>query len=219
MARKRNVPDSTKPPPIKERGKPEGIPLPQRADAALRLESLRGRVVRLLRKICSEQELVEDAWCEGLTRMLNKFPNGEWEFLDDVRLVNIVFGAARNWLRDHEPSVRLTSLLPDVEHWELNQGEHSNADELITDRSLNPEELVASRIDLLCVLRQFSCEELFFLFARWLDFEHEEIAHLAGMQPAAVRQRCTRIQQKVIERLREAGFEANRRRFRSTKKK
>lgn len=81
MARKRNVPDSTKPPPIKERGKPEGIPLPQRADAAHRLESLRGRVVRLLRKICSEQELVEDAWCEGLTRMLNKFPNGSGNFL------------------------------------------------------------------------------------------------------------------------------------------
>lgn len=218
MARKRKVPDS-KPPPIEERGKPEGIPLPQRADAALRLESLRGRVVRLLRAICSDQELAEDAWCEGLARMLNKFPNGEWEFLDDVRLVNIVFGAARNWLRDHEPSIPLAALIPDVARCESNQAEHPSPDELFTDQSLNPEELVASRIDLLSVLHHFSCEELFFLFARWLDFEHEEIAQLVGLQPAAVRQRCSRVQQQLVVRLREAGYEVNKKRFRRRMKK
>lgn len=151
--------------------------------------------------------------------MLNKFPNGEWEFLDDVRLVNIVFGTARNWLRDHEPSIRLAALIPDVEYCEPNQSEHPNSDELFTDQSLNPEELVASRIDLLSVLQHFSCEELFFLFARWLDFEHEEIAQLAGIQPAAVRQRCSRVQQQLIGRLRDAGFEVNRRRGKRTKKK
>lgn len=117
----------------------------------------------------------------GSIACAEQIPNGEWEHLEDIRLINIVFGAARNWLRDHEPSIRLAALLPDYECCELHQGEYPNTDELFADRSWNPGELDDSRIDLLSVLRHFSCEELFFLFARWFDFEHEEIAQLVGM--------------------------------------
>jgi hypothetical protein len=101
--------------------------------------------------------------------MLKKYPQQVWVQFPDSRLVNVFYGAARHWLRNHEPSIPLNALLSSLEqgypcHEELSE------DVLFVDESLNPENLVASRHDLLSMLRSLSTEELSKLFARWLDF-------------------------------------------------
>ena len=59
--------------------------------------------------------LIEDACHEGIVQMLKKYPQQVWVQFPDSRLVTICCGAARHWLRNHEPSIPLNALLSSLE--------------------------------------------------------------------------------------------------------
>ncbi len=149
-------------------------------------------------KGCTDADLLNQAIAEGITRMLERYP--QWGTIPTKQLLGTVVGTASNWLRDYNDLVALGNLFPDCEDPD------TQTETALGSTAFDPSELVASRHDLLWLLSHFAPEDVLIVLARWLDFRCEEIALLLGRSADAVRQQHHRLAVRIIDILQRCGY-------------